>query len=904
MRTTPRPDLVLPELIQGQWTTALITTFGADLTFFETRLLHQLAQVPLRLVLADHRLLTETLAEAARTGQRHRLANKGYVAAPVRHARAAHGKLVLLLGPSEGLLVVGSGNLGYEGYAAPGELWHVFAYAEDRAQHIGEFAAARSYIEGLARRGLLDPPVVELLEAAWGEATWLPAAPDGPTAITSNLDRPILDQLREAVTEPVVELVAHAPFHDADCAALRELIDVFAPKRVRLLLTDDTSADAEAINRTLAAAPSTAIDRVQVRSEPAAYIHAKWVHLIHRNSETLLTGSANLSRSALLWSAGKGNTEIAVISTGRKGAFNHLYDHLQPEPVHDPSTLGISFRADNHETPSPAAHPVVLWARLDGTRLTMIFDRVLPPAPGIELQDHAGRPLTCGTFDIYGTEVRASLSEESAALLAEGGRVQVRLDADDAQVSECWPYHLANLRGRLSKASQREHLPRIADLPEQDAELYALLEELDKSLIIDRVSAWRIAKPKDPLPRDADEGPPGITLEDLDWARVRRDPRYSGYFAHSRSRDLPPTDVQIILAAIAGRLGEIGLAVPRTTGDDDEDLAHEGDVRSSEADDEDELEDELNRRHLPVSTRTRMAFDRFVRRYAAALQDSTFMEELGPIPAASNAVVFNHLLVRLLERSAVSPRWAVAAQLATWAFLWGGPHSPGIASILDEEMADLVRQVLLDTQSRATTLRGLAIALEHADDDESTTALRDAARLLLTEPEFALDDALLIEATGGISSARGLLDQLGQAAAPQTDGEILDLILTPLGLPRSSGSWRHETVNRRGRGTCQSNTLVITAPVTALTPKRAEEALAWVAVAAHYAGHDGAYVRVRFEGNGKSVAFWDADASRGMVMIEDQMHPLDAIAPPWPEWELRISDLRAQLARRAGKVSA
>ena len=54
-----------------------------------------------------------------------------------------------------------------------------------------------------------------------------------------------------------------------------------------------------------------------------------------------------------------------------------------------------------------------------------------------------------------------------------------------------------------------------------------------------------------------------------------------------------------------------------------------------------------------------------------------------------------------------------------------------------------------------------------------------------------------------------------------------------------------------------------------------------VAVAAHYAGHDGAYVRLRFEGNGKSVAFWDADACRGMVMIEDQMHPLDEIAPTW-----------------------
>ena len=508
MSATPRADLVLPELLQGQWTTAVICTFGADLTFFETRLLHQLAQVPLRLVLADDEQLASTLAEAARTGQRHRLANKAYVAAPVRHGRAAHGKLVLLLGPSEGLLVIGSGNLGYEGYAAPGELWHVFAYAEDRPQHLGEFAAARSYIDGLAQRKLLDPPVVELLLTAWGEATWLPSGPVGPTAITSNLDRPILQQLREAVTEPVQELIAHAPFHDADCAALRELIDSFTPKRVRLLLTDATSADPESITRALASAKRSTIEQVRVKTEPTAYIHAKWVHLVHRDSETLLTGSANLSRRALLQSAGTGNLELAVISTGRRGAFNSLYKHLQPEVLVDPSTLGISYRGSADGAPDLVTHPVVLWSRLDGPVLLLAFDRALSGTTVLDLQDHAGRALTWRDLAINGTDVRVVLSAESAEHLAEGGRVQVRVDDDDTQVSETWPYQLAHLRGRLTRGSQREQLPHIGDLPEHDAELYALLEELDKSLIIDHVSAWRIAKPKDPIPQGAaDEGP-------------------------------------------------------------------------------------------------------------------------------------------------------------------------------------------------------------------------------------------------------------------------------------------------------------------------------------------------------------------------------------------------------------
>ena len=119
----------------------------------------------------------------------------------------------------------------------------------------------------------------------------------------------------------------------------------------------------------------------------------------------------------------------------------------------------------------------------------------------LDLQDHAGRALTWRELAIDGTDVRVVLSAESAEHLAEGGRVQVRVDDDDTQVSETWPYQLAHLRGRLTRGSQREQLPRIGDLPEHDAELYALLEELDKSLIIDHVSAWRIAKPKDPIPQ-------------------------------------------------------------------------------------------------------------------------------------------------------------------------------------------------------------------------------------------------------------------------------------------------------------------------------------------------------------------------------------------------------------------
>ena len=564
----------------------------------------------------------------------------------------------------------------------------------------------------------------------------------------------------------------------------------------------------------------------------------------------------------------------------------------------DVSSLGISYQGSDPED-QVAQYPVVLWSRIDGAALTLVFNRSLPPGTKVDIEDHAGNALVWDSEAVDGAEAKFGLRSESAGRLLDGGRIQVRLDGDDDQVSFSWPYDLTHLRGRLDKAGQRERLPRMGDLPEQDAELYELLQELDASLIIDRSSVWRIAKPNDPVPMgSSNDGEPSIRLEDLDWGRVRRDPRFSGYFGRGRGPGLAPTDIQVILAAIAGRLAEIGMSEIAAEQSDDDELAREGDTASSDNEDlEDELEDELARRRLPVSTRTRMAFNRFVRRYAAALQDTAFIEELGPIPAVTNATIFNHLLVRLLERNAVSEPVALSAQLVTWAFLWGSAHGTGILAALDDELAEVIRGVLEDGHARVTTVRGLAAHANVELADGAEAGLRKLARHLLLDDEFGLDADILQEAAGSATMARGLLESLSQAAAPTTPSEILDVVAVPHGLARASVHWRREQV-RRGRGNYESTTLVITSVVDGLTPQLAVEMLGRVAVAAYYAGHTGSYWRIRFEGNGSSVAFWDGDSHSGVVLVDGEDQDFDSIDPPWPAWALKVEELESELVQR------
>ncbi len=143
------------------------------------------------------------------------------------------------------------------------------------------------------------------------------------------------------------------------------------------------------------------------------------------------------------------------------------------------------------------------------------------------------------------------------------------------------------------------------------------------------------------------------------------------------------------------------------------------------------------------------------------------------------------------------------------------------------------------------------------------------------------------------------LGALSQIAEPITAGEIVEYVLAPYGIPRSSAEWRTENIRRVGRGKTfgyRSTTFVISTPVEGLSIQHAHEVLERVGVAAYFARHDPTYVRARFEGNGKAVAYWDEDTKSGVVMVDDQIEDLDSFNPPWPDWRVRVDELAAELA--------
>ncbi|WP_229402928.1 hypothetical protein [Micromonospora okii] len=893
------PVIVVPEQIQGSWTNLVVLTYSAHLDFFETHLLRQLSRVPNRIVLADDRRLADQFATAARSGQRLGQANRTYLAAPIRNPWAAHAKAVLLTTSTAGRLLVGSGNLGPDGYAEPGELWHRYTYDDGIGEHVDVFAAVRSLIDGIATRGWLDPAAVAGLTRAWSSTPWLPPRPAARQPLHHNLDTPLIEAITAAVDGPISLLTVHTPFYDEDVATLGQLLDRLRPERLRVLLTPDTSVDGERL-AAVVSRPGTAVslDRVGVADAPTAFLHAKIIHVVGNKREVLVTGSPNLSRRALLLPAATGNVELAVIETRPPGGFASLYTPLTVQPLSASESLTLTFRGGGEKAPTDAL--ALLYSELRGNVLTLVFTTAT--GPGVpELFFPDGTALLALTAEGDGTVFRFRLADTDVERLTRGGRVDVRAPgcAEGAEPEPTWPYHVDALRGRMERVGDNRLLMSMGALPHTDNDLFALLRQLEQTLIFDPETAWKVAGARAAAHagEEGDAERERVRWEEIDWERLYRHPRYRGY-QRSRGPDGEPTsEIELILSSIAARLN--GVTGSPTAQEQDDDLG-----AGSEPDDADG--EKQRPRGLSVSTRTRMAYNRLAVRFTVALHDTVFQEKLGPTLTVRNVVILGHILRELLRDDVIDPGRAITAQLASWSFLWGPDKL--VASLTGEERA-AAEQVLTEVRARQTTLRALCELTGYDVDDELRRAVRDQTQELLLSPTLGLDQRLLALTAPDARQAAALVANLRYLAGDYTDREIIEQMAAHWGIGTTSVAWERGKVQRSTGQGCpprQSEVEVdlirVQEPIAGLTVERAGTDLVRLASLLIVTGVDLDYVRIRYA-QGRDVAYWDAVAGEGICYVGSDEKELTELRPEFPAWWQRLDDLDGRAAPAVARCS-
>ena len=231
--------------------------------------------------------------------------------------------------------------------------------------------------------------------------------------------------------------------------------------------------------------------------------------------------------------------------------------------MNPPSELGLSFHSDPDEGEDPAM-PTLLWSRLDKRELILTFT-FLGSDPRLTLTA-ADRAVGFDSVDRNDATLTVKLDSADAARLADGGPIWVSLGGDYEVSMVTWPYQLATLQGRLERTTNRELLAKTGSLPEEDAELLLVLRELESTLIFDAVTAWRVANAGGVAEGSQDQS--SLRWEELDWDRVRRDPRYGAYLYSGSRGAIDHTDIEVVLASISGRLAPLG-EDPSDVGDDD-----------------------------------------------------------------------------------------------------------------------------------------------------------------------------------------------------------------------------------------------------------------------------------------------------------------------------------------------
>jgi hypothetical protein len=323
-----------------------------------------------------------------------------------------------------------------------------------------------------------------------------------------------------------------------------------------------------------------------------------------------------------------------------------------------------------------------------------------------------------------------------------------------------------------------------------------------------------------------------------------------------RSAERPePTDLQVVLAAIAERFRGIGQQPPsseKATGSpignaldvdvddlpgalpsDRDDTPGDESLEEIEAEDQEGVE-ERERRRLRTATRNRLAWQRFCDRFMRGIRDPEFIDLVGPNVAVTNAVIFNHLLALLTAKDVIAADRGIRHQIQLWTFLWGAQDHVGYLDTLDEDTRFDAMEAIAERGGEVTVLAAVDLADQLTRSNEWTelrTDLRNVWRHLLESPLLAFTaDVLRHVASPRARPAVEIAQELDRLAREWTVPELHAVLADHLGTAAGRIRVMRGVVRRRLRDE-MVEILLIDDPEAILDTDRVSAAFAeWAAL--------------------------------------------------------------------------
>jgi hypothetical protein len=373
---------------------ALMLSYTVDFGFLDTAAVPMLRSIGARVTAVGD----VTMADFDPHSAPH--AGRAFNSAYAQCGGAFHPKVFVLASDTEARIAIGSGNATIAGWSYNHELWTVVHSSQNGsptlipalARWLELLPSAVRFSAGVERR-LIN--TAELLNRAHSGS----APIDTGDRLIDNLEIPIIDQLPIG---PVDELCIFAPFFDVDAAGVVALLDRLRPREVTIAAQPGLSRfDGEAL--------VNAVRRFKAQillDNAKRYRHGKLVEWATDGARWALTGSANISRPALLRSQSNGgNCELGLIS--------QIPITLMPTDTTRPTIAEIRTITVPPPQPTTRAAGRILGAHLiDGGLRVELLGPLGNPAEvqysatdTLEWQRLGTAPVDCDTFDIACTLV-------------------------------------------------------------------------------------------------------------------------------------------------------------------------------------------------------------------------------------------------------------------------------------------------------------------------------------------------------------------------------------------------------------------------------------------------------------------------------------------------------------------
>ncbi len=340
---------------------ALFLTFNADLGFFERAILGVTQATGARTtVVGDGRMSAPDPRAARNAGTRYL---HGVAVTPT--GAAFHPKVTVVAGAERAIVAIGSGNLSAGGWHLNKETWTVATADRDHCPAIVPQVA--EWLRTLPAVCTITPQAVLGITRTAASLEQLAGASsivDTGHQLAHSSTQPVIDQLPR---RPIRQLLLYAPFHDEQALAIRQLIMRLAPAEVILAVQSNgrTVIQPQAIAQVIS---DLAVPLHVIEDSATAYRHGKLIEGVSADgSRWALTGSPNLSRSALLLEAGRGgNIEAGIIASLPASLF----------PAGKPTSLdAVPARRIDRAADQPALGVLLIAGARSDAGLHVVFAR-------------------------------------------------------------------------------------------------------------------------------------------------------------------------------------------------------------------------------------------------------------------------------------------------------------------------------------------------------------------------------------------------------------------------------------------------------------------------------------------------------------------------------------------------